>query len=484
MGRLLEIWRSWSVARRLALVGGVVLVVAGAAVAAYLVTRRPADVSNPHAAFHDQKRKKKKPETLDWPMYGYDHARTRYLPVKGLNPPFGSSLWSFQAGKLLEFQPIVVHGTIYFMDKDATFYALSVHGGHIEWKRDIGSLNASSPAYSDGKLFAVNLEPQQAVALDAKKKGKVLWKTPLPGRSESSPLVHQGRVIFGCESGEVFALDEKTGKVRWTAHTNGSVKGALAYDNGTVFADNYAGEVYAIDAGNGHVKWTAHTQGGGFLHGGGVYSTPAVAFGRVYLGGLDGRVYSFEEKTGQLAWSHSTGAEVYSSPAVADTPHAPPTVFIGSEDKHFYALDAKTGEVRWEHPLNGIILGSSSVVDRTVYVSVIGPNIGTFGFAVKQGQKVFYNDQGEYNPVISDGKRIYLTGTSTIRAFKPLTRHEQKTANRRRRARAANQKGHGANGHKGGSHAKRGKAHGNKSHGNNQTQKSAGRGGKRKKSRG
>jgi hypothetical protein len=50
---------------------------------------------------------------------------------------------------------------------------------------------------------------------------------------------------------------------------------------------------------------------------------------------------------------------------------------------------------------------------------VIGPNIGTFGYDVKTGKKVFYSDQGEYNPVISDGKKVYLTGTSTIRAFKP-----------------------------------------------------------------
>jgi outer membrane protein assembly factor BamB len=330
------------------------------------------------------------------------------------------------------------------------FYALSVHGGHIQWKRKIGTLNASSPAYWNGRLFAVNLEPQQAVALDAKKKGKVLWRTPLPGRSESSPLVHNGKVIFGCESGDIFALDAKTGKVRWKVHTNGAVKGALAYDNGTLFADNYAGEVYAIDAGNGHVKWVAHTQGGGFLHGGGVYSTPAVAFGRVYLGGLDGRVYSFEEQSGALAWSHSTGAEVYSSPAVADTPHAPPMVFVGSEDKHFYALNAKTGDVVWEHYLNGIVLGSSSVVDRTVYVSVIGPNIGTFGYGVSKGNKVFYNDQGEYNPVISDGRRIYLTGTSTIRAFKPMTKAEIRRQHRRKRTKEANQKKRQASKHQGG----------------------------------
>jgi hypothetical protein len=69
--------------------------------------------------------------------------------------------------------------------------------------------------------------------------------------------------------------------------------------------------------------------------------------------------------------------------------------------------------------VGGPVLGSSSVVGETVYVSVIGPNIGTFGYSVKKGKKVWENDQGEYNPVISDGQRIYLTGASTIRAFEP-----------------------------------------------------------------
>ncbi len=396
------------------------MAIAVVAIAAYFALKRPADVSNPDAAFKEQKQVVK---TVDWPLYGHDRERTRYLPAKHLDPPFGSSLWSFQAGKLLEFQPIVVKGRIYFMDKDGMFYALNAGSGHVEWKRKIGTLNASSPAYAHGRLYAVNLEPQQAVAIEPHRHGsKVLWRHPLPGRSESSPLVHAGKVIFGCESGDIFALDAKTGRTDWAVHTGGAVKGALAFDKGTVFADNYAGEVWALDAGNGKVRWTAHTQGGGFLRGGGAYSTPAVEWGRVYLGGLDGRVYSYVEKTGELAWSHSTGAEVYPSPAVAETPGSPPTVYVGSEDKRFYALDARTGEVRWEHSVGGIVLGSSSVVGETVYVSVIGPNIGTFGYDVKTGKKVFYNDQGEYNPVISDGKKIYLTGASTIRAFKPQSR--------------------------------------------------------------
>ena len=439
--------------------GGALAVVVAAGVVLYLVTKRPADVFNPTAAFHRQKHKPI--ETLNWPLYGYDPARTRYLAVKDLDPPFGPSKWSFQAGKLLEFQPIVVNGTIYFMDFSGKFYALSTHKGHVKWTRQIGTKNASSPAYNEGTLYAVNLEPPQAVALNAKKRGKVLWRHPLPGRSESSPLVHGKKVIIGCESGDIFALNKKTGAVKWTVHTGGAVKGALAYDDGTVFADNYAGEIWAVDAGNGHVKWTANTQGGGFLRGGGVYSTPAVAYGRVYVGGLDGRVYSYVEDTGELAWSQSTGAEVYSSPAVADTPHSPPTVYIGSEDKHFYALDAHTGEVRWDHPMGGIVLGSSSVVGETVYVSVIGPNIGTFAYNVSNGHKVWYSDQGEYNPVISDGHQVYLTGYSTIRAFQPAEPKKHRK---------------GGKGHKGAHHA-----HGHAKRGDDRSKRHRGAGHKKGK---
>jgi outer membrane protein assembly factor BamB len=437
MARLLKTWRGWSVRRRLVVAGGAGLVVAGAvAVVAYLVLKRPDDVSNPGADFDKQKRVVK---TVDWPLYGHDRERTRYLPAKDLDPPFGSSEWSFQAGKLLEFQPIVVKGRVYFMDKDGMFYALDTRKGHVQWKRKIGNLNASSPAYWRGRLFAVNLEPQQAVAIRPHPHGsEVLWRHPLPGRSESSPLIYNGTVIFGCESGDIFALDAKTGKTEWTVHTGGAVKGALAFDNGTLFADNYAGEVWALKAKNGAVRWTAHTQGGGFGRGGGAYSTPAVAWGRVYLGGLDGRIYSFVQKTGELAWSHSTGAEVYPSPAVADTPNSPPTVYAGSQDQNFYALDARTGEVRWQRDLGGIVLGSSSVVGETAYVSAIGPNIGTFGFDVESGKKVFYNDQGEYNPVVSDGKKIYLTGASTIRAFKPEPRGQGKRRNQRGQRGGAN----------------------------------------------
>jgi len=167
-----------------------------------------------------------------------------------------------------------------------------------------------------------------------------------------------------------------------------------------------------------------------------VYSTPAVAFGRVYLGSIDGRVYSFDADTGELAWSHSTGDWVYAGPAVADTSRSGPTVYIGSKDQTFYALDAENGEVRWQKDVGGIVLGAATVLGEVVYVAVIGPNRGTFGYDVKTGKQVFESELGEYNPVISDGERMYLTGASGIRAFEHETAAERRReAHRRQRER-------------------------------------------------
>ena len=421
LAKLWKTWRSWSVRTRALLIGGTVLVIAGAAIAAYVGLKRPGDVFNPDAEFvtEDEDSEPKPAEevkTVNWPVYGYDDQRTRYLPTKVVRPPFGGSEWSFNAGKLLEFSPVVADDVLYFLDKDALFYALDAEKGKVLWKNEVGNLAASSPAYSDGIVYAVTLDPGSVIALRAKD-GKTLWERDLPSRSETSPLVYGKNVIIGSEDGTVYSLDRQDGKVSWTASTSGNVKGGLALDDGILYGANYAGQVFAIRASNGSFVWQSSTSGLSLGRGGPVYSTPAVAFGRVYLGSIDGRVYSFEQSSGEIAWSHSTGDWVYPGPAVADTERSEPTVYVGSKDKNLYALDAKTGEVRWQKDIGGIILGAASVVGEVVYVAGLGPNIGTYGFDTSTGRQVFEHEFGEYNPVISDGRRMYLTGASGIRAF-------------------------------------------------------------------
>ncbi|HYJ22028.1 MAG TPA: PQQ-binding-like beta-propeller repeat protein [Solirubrobacterales bacterium] len=391
-----------------------------AAAVGYELLKRPADVHNPDAIFVPQKpktvKKVRKAETVNWPLFGYDRARTRYLPVKGIKPPF-RKLWRFTDRPLLEFPPISVNGRLYFVNNNGYAHALDADSGKELWKRRIGRLNASSPAYSRGRLYIVNLVPGHVLKLDAKT-GKTIWKRALPGRAESSPVVIGRTVYFGCEDGNLYALSTVNGNVRWATPLGGPVKSAPAYYGGKLFVGDYGGYMNAVDAESGKLVWQSGSLGSGFGGSGAFYSTPAVAYGRVYAGNNDGRVYSFETSDGELAWSYSTGGYAYSGPTVANTRHSPPTVFIGSFDGNIYALDAKDGGLRWSRSAGGQVIGSLSAIGDIVYVAEFTEKT-TSGFMMRSGKRVFRYPKGTYSPVISDGRRIYLTGYSSITALQP-----------------------------------------------------------------
>jgi outer membrane protein assembly factor BamB len=231
-------------------------------------------------------------------------------------------------------------------------------------------------------------------------------------------MVQAGRVYFGDETGNVWALDAKRGKVAWRTPTDGNVKAGPAFHNGTLYVGDYAGEMYALRASDGSVRWEASDLGAGFGRSGRFYSTPAVAFGRVYAGNADGRVYSFEERSGDLAWSASLDGYVYAAPVVADAPGTPPSVYVGTNGGTAYSLDARSGDERWSVEVGGEISGAGSVVGDIFYLSDVDLN-KTVGFDIKSGKPVYNLDRGAYNPVISDGQRIYLTAYASITAFEP-----------------------------------------------------------------
>jgi outer membrane protein assembly factor BamB len=412
------------------------LVCAGVAIAGYFAfVKRPDDVSNPDAAFDAKEVKipeRSELKNVNWPIYGLNPERTRYLPGKFLDPPFGSAKWSLPIGHLIEHGPIIAGGTLYILDLEGIVYAVDKRNGKILWQKDIGELSAAAPAYHDGIVYALNLDPNQIVALRAKD-GKILWRKDIadPG-SESSPMIVGDKLIFGCQCGSVYALNPKTGAIRWQTETAGEIKGAVAYHDGVIFGSNYGGEFFAIDASNGNKKWSTPIIGGAFGRGGGAYSTPAVAYGRVYVGAFDGRVYSLDEDTGEIAWTFSTGAEVYPGPVVADVDGAPPAVYISSADGFAYALQAQDGDLMWKRSMGGQVTGSGVLIGNTVYFSRNTDTGGTVGFEAATGKEVFSHELGRYNPAISDGERFYLVGYGTVRAFESRELIERKNKEKRK----------------------------------------------------
>jgi outer membrane protein assembly factor BamB len=422
--------------RRLVWIVPVLAALLLAAGAVKVLTGGPGDVSNPDVEFDTapptapsattptpKTSSAKDPfdDGFEWPVYGYTPNRARYLPLdRPLRPPF-SLRWKVTGSILLEFPPVLCGRSLYLLKNNGALYAISRRTGKVRWRSKLGYLAASSPACHDGTVYSVLLARGKGIRAGrvvavAGYTGRTRWSRKLPSRAESSPLVDHDRVYFGSEDGTVYALDTADGAIKWTYKAGGAVKGAVALDgDGRLFFGDYNGQVTALRRADGKQLWKTGTSGGAFgLKSGNFYAGAAVAYGRVYIGNTDGFVYSFSARDGTLAWRHKTGGFVYSSPAIS--PVRGGTVYAGSYDGKLYAFDARTGNVKWTRKSGGKISGGPVVIGDLVFYSNLSRK-STAAVGAATGAPVWSIGRGAFNPVISDGQRIYLVGYTNLYAF-------------------------------------------------------------------
>lgn len=143
----------------------------------------------------------------------------------------------------------------------------------------------------------------------------------------------------------------------WTFKTGDVIYSSPAVAYGKVYVGSYDGKLYALDAITGAKQWSATT--GASI----VYSSPAVSGSTVYVGSGDHYLWAFDATTGAFKWKYQTGSFVDSSPTVANG-----TVYVGSGDNSLYALDAATGALKWSAATGSIIYSTPAVADGSVFV--------------------------------------------------------------------------------------------------------------------
>jgi len=410
------------VRRRLAYIGaGILVLLIALGTAAYLYRKhqgRDIRGSSSVEFVTTEPKAVKEPKDVTWPMYGYDPERLRAPLGFKLRPPFRKHpVWTFRGGALLEFPPVIAYGRIYIVNNAGTVFALDESRGKARWKYRSHRCSAASPAVGKHLVFValLNRPPCNAshgvdgkvIAFDAET-GRIRWQRTI-GPTESSPLFADGLVVVGDWSHNVYAFTASTGNLRWHFHAGGLIKGAISLAGNRVYFGSYDTHVYALALHTGKQVWRASSQPR-IGRTGTFYANPAVAYGRVYIGATDGKMYSYGATSGKLRWSNGTGDFIYSSAAVWRR-----NVMVGSYDGHFYSFDAATGDVRWRFDANGKISGSPTVVDGVVYFSTLSGR--TFGLDARNGKLVFRYPTGEYAAVVASTKRLYLVGYSKLYAL-------------------------------------------------------------------
>ncbi len=225
--------------------------------------------------------------------------------------------------------------------------------------------------------------------------GSEVWRITTSGQVLSSPVVFNDFVYSANVAGEVFAVDANTGAVQWTKNIEGQVQGSPSIDGGQVFCGNHSGDVVcmnlvtgnevwrvsigqsvrttvaangtrlivgadhgvcALDQNNGSVLWAK----GPFMS---AATAPAVALGKVYCGEYFGRLYCFDEVTGDEDWSFILDGQLASNPVIAGN-----TVYVGTATGTVYAFDRLTGTVLWQFYGPGPILSDPWVDSARVYI--------------------------------------------------------------------------------------------------------------------
>jgi outer membrane protein assembly factor BamB len=260
----------------------------------------------------------------------------RVLPAAG--PPYEYDY--------LQSSPIHHGGTVYVGSANGVLYAVDRETGQERWRYQADGKIRSTPVVDgrnvyfgswDGHLYAVG-------ALE----GNLVWRFDTGGIVQGSPALGAGRVIVGSRSATVFAVDARTGTEAWRyVHEDGSwVESSPVFADGVIYiGSSDALSLLALDVETGQPIWDFET-------GGWSWSTPYLAGGVVYIGGLSAFPYYFDgidlrggfhavdQESGASLWEFSPGrvegyitGGVFSTPVLVDG-----VVYVAGLDGRLYAL--------------------------------------------------------------------------------------------------------------------------------------------------
>jgi len=360
------------------------------------------------------------PVTADeWPMFHHDAAHTGCSTSRA--PDTNRTLWINETGGSIISSPVVAGGYVYVGSEDKKVYCYDASTGIKKWAFLTGGIIVSSPAVFGGKIYAGSYDGHM-YCLDARN-GSLTWKTPVDDAVTSSPVITGNTVYVGSQKWStgsplcnISALNVSTGAIKWRKtigeymYSSPAVVGTRIYSvaAGKYTHGAYTSRVYALDAATGGEIWNVtlghysmsspvidagrlYVGSGRYVYpgytgtlvclntadgreiwnftirlavGGGIASSPALAYGIVYFGSLDSKVYAVDSETGDEVWNYSTGGQVASSPAVADE-----KVFIGSSDGTVYSIGATDGTLKWKYMTGDPLPSSPAVANDQVYLS-------------------------------------------------------------------------------------------------------------------
>jgi len=231
--------------------------------------------------------------------------------------------------------------------------------------------------------------------------GSLIWNYSL-GTIDSYPVVADGRLFFGLDSGHVFlALNSTNGHNLWnyTALSVGKEEVA-SVANGVVYLGIWAynpgdDSLYALNATTGEAIWKVADD---------VNELPCISNGVIYSVTDGAKAYAFDAATGSKLWYRSLYEDnMGSQPNLAVQNN---TVYARNEYNKLYALNAKDGGIKWRVTFDGYI-SAPTVVNSVVYEAT---DKALYALSAYDGRILWnYSSGSGFNPAVVDKGVVYIS---------------------------------------------------------------------------
>lgn len=274
------------------------------------------------------------------------------------------------AGKYASgFVPAVADGRVYVANSDGEVVAFNLANGRRLWHTYTETPLISGPSTSGNRLF-VGSRDGHVLALDADS-GKVDWRADLSSEVIAAPAATNQAVVARTVDGHVAALDTATGDRIWTIEgtvPNLTMRGTSSpvIDDGMIYVGMDSGKVLALDQATGEQRWeqtVAIPQGRSELDRiVDVDADPMIDGQSIYAVSTGGTLAGLTRSGGQIAWKTDLSAE---NNLAADTGH----IYASDLDSVVWGTNRRNGESIWKQDaLEYRKLSAPAVVDGKVLV--------------------------------------------------------------------------------------------------------------------
>jgi outer membrane protein assembly factor BamB len=257
----------------------------------------------------------------------------------------GRQLWRYRTGGAVVGSPLVTaSGLVVVGSEDGALYALDAKSARLVWSYPTAGAITTSPVKSEAPLAVVSPQDSTTSKRDivycgsedgslyafGERTGTLLWRVSTGAPIGSTPTVHARKVLVANQDGRVLALDGASGKEIWAQSLGGDVRGSLTIADDQTIVPQFSGRLTGLDLATGAPTWASELPGP-------IESTPAAVSGKsLFLGCMDGSLYSVNRRTGQVVWDAPTGAAITASPAAAHS-----MLVCGSHDGAVYAFSSR-----------------------------------------------------------------------------------------------------------------------------------------------